>query len=120
MLREDPGGGGPQLLLGARRGHGAVAQVVADVEVGIVDPDGLAHSERDETHLLAVARREVELALDHRPQVLEGRRRSLEDADAADVHGCHVVLDVQEHRILGAHRLDAATSVRSSRPSSCR
>ena len=39
VLGEDPRGGGAQLLLCARRGHGAVAQVVAEVEVGIVDPD---------------------------------------------------------------------------------
>ena len=82
------------------RRHGAVAQVVVDVEVGVVDPDRLAHAQGHEAHLLAVARGQVQLALDHRPQLLERRRRSLEDADAADVHRGHVVLDVEEHRVL--------------------
>ena len=120
MLGEDPRGGGAQLLLCARRGHGAVAQVVAEVEVGIVDPDRLAHAQRDEAHLLAIARSQVKLPRDHRPQLLEGRRRALEEAHAADVHRGDVVLDVQERRVLGAHRLDVATSVRSSRSSSSR
>ena len=111
VLGEDPGGGRAQLCLGAGRRNSAVAQVVVDVEVRVVDPDRLAHAEGHEADLLAIARGQIQLALHHRSELLERRRRSLEDADAADVHRGHVVLDVEEHRVLRAHRLDAATSV---------
>jgi hypothetical protein len=71
-----------------------VTDVVVEAEVRIVDPHGRADGERHEAHLLAVARHELELAGDHRAQLLERRRRTREDTDGADVHRRGVVLHV--------------------------
>ncbi len=102
----------PQLLLASRRRHRRVAQVVVEAEVRIVDPRRRADRERHEANLLSISRHQLELARDHRPQVLKRRRRPLEDADAADVHWRGGVLDVQEGRVDRTHPLHA-TSVRA-------
>ena len=64
LLREDPRRQHPQLLLGAGLGQRGVADVVGEVEVRIVDPDGRALAEGDEAELLAEARHEVQARLD--------------------------------------------------------
>ena len=91
------------------RGERGVAQVVLDVEVRVVDPDGPAELEGHESHLLAVARHEVELGVDHLDHVGEGRRRSFEDRHRGDVHVRDVVLDVEERGVQGAQPVRAHT-----------
>ena len=80
-----------QLALASRRGQRSVAQVVLDVEVRVVHPDRPPQLEGDEPDLLAVARDEVELGVDHGHDVGERRRGPLEDGDRGDVHVGHVV-----------------------------
>jgi hypothetical protein len=103
VLGEHARGHRAQLRLGARSRDRGVAQVVAEFEVTVIDPHRLRHAEEDGLDLLAVARRVVERGGHHRRQVPERGRWALEDAHPADVHRRHVVLDVQEHRVLGAH-----------------
>ena len=55
-----PRGEVPQLLLAAGGGQGGVADVVVEVEVGVVDPDRPALVEGDEPQLLAEARDQVQ------------------------------------------------------------
>ena len=108
LLCHDPPDELAQLALAAGGGQRGVAEVVLDVEVGIVHPDRPPELQGDEADLLAVARDEVELALHHRDDVLgKGRRGALEDGDRGDVHVGHVVLDVEERRIEGAQPVRA-------------
>ena len=94
-----------QLLLAARRGQGAVAQVVLEVEVGVVDPHGPPCAERDEAHHLAVARHQWQLGEHHLVQLLRLRGWALEQRDRGDVHVADRVLDVEERGVKRAERL---------------
>ena len=111
LLRHDPPDQLAQLALAPGGGQRGVAQVVLDVEVGVVHPDRPPQLEGDEADLLAVAGDEVELGLDHGHDVGVRRRRALEDRHRGDVHVGHVVLDVEERRVQGAQ------AVRTHRPS---
>ena len=115
VLGEDARGRPAELLVAARRRKGAVAQVVGEVEVGIVHPHRTAQAERYEANLLAIARDEAELARHHLLEPLERRRRPLEDAHAADVHRVHRALEVQERRVHRAHPVHRAPPGRGSR-----
>ena len=75
-----------ELLLVAGRRQGRVADVVGEVEVGIVDPEGPPGLDGRKGQLLAEAGDEVQPAVDVREEVLVVRRRPLEDQDGADVH----------------------------------
>jgi hypothetical protein len=119
-LREDATGHLAQLLLGPGLRDGGVAEVVVEAEVGIVDPRGRADPERNVADLLPVARHQLELARDHRAQILKRRRRPLEDADGADVHRRGGVLHVQEGRVDRTHPLHATSVAPSSSCSSTR
>ena len=66
LLGEHAAGQLAQLLLARRRRQRGVADVVADVEVRVVDPHRARLRERRERELLAVARDLVQAALDHR------------------------------------------------------
>ena len=79
LLGHDPADEVAQLLLAARRRQRGAAQVVVEVEVGVVDPDRPAERERHEAHDLAVARDQRELARDHRRARPARRRGTLED-----------------------------------------
>ena len=92
-------------------GERGVTEVVLNVEVRVVHPDRAPQLERDEAHLLAEARDEVESGVDHRHNVAVGRRRPFEDRHRGDVHVGHVVLNVEERRV------QRAQSIRAHRPS---
>ena len=98
-LGEQPAREVLQLLLAARRRQAGVAQVVAQVEVRIVDPDRPALVERDVGEALAEARDEVQARLDQLAQLVVGRRRSVEDGDGRDVQTRPGLLEVQERRV---------------------
>ena len=96
LLGEDPRGEVAQLLLGAGRGQGGLADVVVEVQVGVVDPDRAPLAERDEAKLLAEPRDEVEARLDVVAELVVGRRRAVEDDRRGDVHVGTAALHVEE------------------------
>ena len=112
LLRHHPADEVAQLLLAARRRQRGVAQVVAEVEVRVVDPHRPAELERHEAHLLAVARHERQLAGDHRRRrrrtAAAGPRRSPTEPMCM---WFDVVLDVQERRVQRAHAIDRHVTV---------
>ena len=120
LLGHDPPDELAQLGLAARCRQRGVAQVVLDVEVGIVHPDRPAELEGDEAHLLAVARHQVELGLDHVDHVGERRLGPLEDRHRGDVHVGDVVLDVQERGVQGAQPVRAHAASLSCPPPAVR
>ncbi len=85
-LGGDPRGQQKQLLLAAGRRQRRVADVVLDVEVGIVDPQGPAGLERRGGEFLPVARHQVQTTADMVEEVGELGWVPLEDQDSADVH----------------------------------
>jgi hypothetical protein len=85
-LAEDAAREAPELLLGARLGEGRVADVVAQVEVRVVDPARPALAERDERELLAVARHEVQARPDPLDHLVDVRRLAVERHDGSHVH----------------------------------
>ena len=103
LLRHDATHEVSQLAVAARRRERSVAEVVAEIEMRIVDPQRAAELQRNESHLLAVPRHRRQLARDHRLEVLVRRRRTLENGHGSDVHVAHGVLDVQERRVEWAH-----------------
>src|SRR6476469_4185187 len=110
MLSEDARRRAAELVVAARRRKGGVAQVVGEVEVGIVDPHRAAQAERYEANLLAVARDKAQLAPHHLLEPLERRYRALEDAHAAHVHRVHRTLEMQERRVHRAHPVHRSPS----------
>lgn len=98
-LAHDPTDQVAELLVAAGGGESGVADVVPEVEVDIVDPHWPVVLERNEPHLLAVARHLRQLGRNHGQNVGELRRRSLEDGDRGNVHRTRGVLDVEERRI---------------------
>ena len=78
-----------------RRQRG-LADVVVEVEVGVVDPDRAALAEGDEAQLLAEAGDEVQARLDVVAELLVARRRALEDDRRGDVHVGAASLQVEE------------------------
>jgi hypothetical protein len=73
--------------------------VVAQVQVGVVDPLRAALSERHERQALAIARYQPEAALDGLEQVVIGRGRPLEDHHSGHVHMGGPVLQMKERRV---------------------
>ena len=67
-------------------GRRRAPQVVAEVEVRVVDPHRAPEVVRNEPDALAVARQQRQLALQHRDDLVERRRRAVEDARGPDVH----------------------------------
>ena len=96
LLGEGAGGEVAQLLLAAGGGEGGVADVVVEVQVGVVDPDRAALVEGDEAELLAEARDQVQPRLQVGAELVVGRRRAVEDHRRGDVHVGAVALEVQE------------------------
>jgi hypothetical protein len=90
-----------QLRLVARFGQGAPANVVGDVEVGVVDPHGACDASGDVHDLLPVARHEAEALLDEVDElvVVEARLGPSEHRHPADVHRRLGVLQVQERGV---------------------
>ncbi len=98
-LGEDAAGEIAQLLLVARLRQPGVAQVVAQVEVRVVDPARAALPERDEREALAEPRHEVQAAVDVLEQLDVAGRLALEDDHRGDVHVRRVVLEVEERGV---------------------
>ena len=96
LLGEDPRGEVAQLLLGAGGGEGGLADVVVEVEVGVVDPDRAALAEGDEAELLAEAGDEVQARLDVVAELFVGRRRAVEEDHRGDVHVGAASLHMEE------------------------
>ena len=111
-LREDPPGEVAKLVASAGRRDRGVADVVQDLEVGIVDPDGSSDARRREADLLAVTRHERELGRDEADNLAVRRRGTLEHRNGPDVHRVGPVLDVEERRVLHAHRVHGVPSRR--------
>ena len=105
VLREDPAGQVSQFLCRARPGRGCMADVIEDLEMWVVHPDGTAEPHRDETHALAVARKTGEVRDDGPHKVAVARRWTLKHRHVADVHRVALILNRNEHRILGAHAI---------------
>ena len=80
-----------------------MADVVHEVEVGVVDPDGAAEAPGDEAHLLAVAGEQGQLAGHELDELVVRRGRALEDGAGTDVHVGDAVLHVEEDAVERAH-----------------
>jgi hypothetical protein len=97
--RHEPSHEVAELLLASGGWQGGVADVVAEVEVGIVDPHWPADLPGDEAHLLPVPREERELGGHQVDELLVGRWRPLENRARRDVHVSDAVLDVEEDAV---------------------
>jgi hypothetical protein len=91
-------------------GQSDVADMVFDVEIGILDPVRMIHVQRQAYEALAEAARAAQPARDELENVLEaheaaGRGRGIVDADRADVHRCVRRLEIDEARVLPAQLL---------------
>src|ERR1700722_12417045 len=73
--------------------------VEADVEVGIVDPDGTALVERHECEPLAIARHEVQAGHDLADELVVAGSLTVEQHAAGDVHVGSVALEVQKRAV---------------------
>ena len=98
-LGHQPANESEQLGLAPRLGQGRVAHVIAEVEVGVVDPHRPAELERRDPDLLAVPRNQRELAGDvaRRTHRCVGAGPST-IGDRPDVHVAHAVVLEQEER----------------------
>jgi hypothetical protein len=95
---------------GLRAGGGerGVADVIGEVEVWVVDPNGATLREGNESELLAKARDEMQAGLDVVPELVVAGRGPLEQGDGGDVHVGRPPLEVEERRVepgeaIGAH-----------------
>ena len=82
-----------------------MADVVAQLEPGVIDPDREGQVERNPPHVLAVAREGREQALDGQAELVVGGRRPLEDEHRSHVELLHVPFEVQEGGIERAQAL---------------
>jgi hypothetical protein len=87
-----------------------VAHVVLEVEVRVVDPHRPAVVERRvrARELVAVARHEMQAPADLFQELLELRRRALQQRQPADVHVRVRALLVQEGRVYGGQSIEVA------------
>ena len=95
-LGEHAAGETLQLALAARARQRRVAHVVAQLEVGIVDPHRAALAERNERQPLPVAGDEVQSRLDRLEQLVVGGGCAGEHRDARDVHVRGIALQMQK------------------------
>ena len=79
-----------------------MADVVVEVEVGVVDPHRAALSERHEAQLLAESRHQVEPRGDVVAKVRVLGSRALEEGGRGDVHVRGAVLEVEERAVEAA------------------
>ena len=91
-----------ELTRAARRGKRGAAQVVVEVEVGVVDPRGHVEAERHLDEAAAQRRHEMEAILEERPHPLvelggaARNRRRVDHGDADDLHVCRRGLEGEE------------------------
>src|SRR5262249_17307405 len=118
VLRQDPAGKVSQLLLSPWPRDGRMPKVIEDLEVRVVNPDRAPEPQRNEAHLLSIARDKVQLR-DHQPdQVAVPGRRALEDGDRPHVHGVVLTLDPEERCIQRAQSIDRGAPRRRALTSS--
>ena len=94
-----------------------MADVVAEVELGVVDPARAALAEGDEPQLLAEAGDQVQARGDVLAQLVVVGRRALEQRGRGDVHVRGPPLEVQERGVqaceaIGVHRVGASSQKR--------
>jgi hypothetical protein len=99
LLGEDARQEVVQLLVAAGARQRRVADVVLEVEVGVVGPQRAAAGCGREDEPLPVARNEVQAHPDRVEELLVGRRRPLDAHERADVHVRARALLVQERRV---------------------
>jgi len=82
-------------------GQGGTPDVIAEIEVQVVDPDRRPEAERYGVQLLAVAGQERQAVRDERHDLLMGRRRTLEHGNRRDRHRrvLVLVLRIDEHGV---------------------
>ena len=85
-----------QLALAPWARQRRVADVVAQIEIGIVDPDRAALAERHERQPLPVPGHEVQPCLDRLDQIVVRWRGAGEHGAARDVHVGRVALEMQK------------------------
>ncbi len=85
-VRHHAGHQSAELRVAARRRQRRLADVEAEVEVRIVDPERCPQAKRDRPQLPPVSRHEREARPDGRADLVVRRRRTLEDGDRGDGH----------------------------------
>src|SRR3954468_9054704 len=100
-LGEDAPAQVQQRVLRPRRRQRAVPHVVGQVEGRVVDPQRPPRLERRRRQLLPVARHQMQPRLDVREELVERRRRAVEEREPADVHVRVRLLLRQEGRVHG-------------------
>ena len=114
----DPGGQLAQLGVAARRRQDAVPHVVADVEVGVVDPDRVGETAGHPAQLLPGPRHRADPVADllYQPRVVPGATGGDgEGGHRTDVHGGGRRLQVQKRRVQRAEAIIHRQVLRSSR-----
>lgn len=96
------------LCLVAGCGQGRVADVVVEVEVGVIDPDRAALVERHEPQLLAESGHEVQAPLEVLLELLEVGGGTIEDHRRGDVHVGAVALEMKKRRVEAGQPVAAA------------
>jgi hypothetical protein len=86
-----------------------VTDVVAEVEVRVVDPDRPSLPVRHEGELLAEARNEVQARVEVLEELLVARRGAFEDRRRGHVHVSAVALEMQERGVESAQSVDATS-----------
>ena len=99
LLGEDPRRQVAQLLVGTGRRQRGLADVVVEVEVGVVDPDRPPLGEGDEAQFLAESRHQVQARGDVIAEFLVARRLAAEDRGRGDVHMGAGALQVEERGV---------------------
>jgi len=102
--RHDPRDLLGELRIAARLGERQLADVVVEVEVGVVDPVRVVEAERHLAHAPAQRRQEREPVADQRAHLLAAeaaarRRRGVEDRETRDVPGVAAALQREELRV---------------------
>jgi hypothetical protein len=95
-----------QLVLAAGLRQRGLAHVVLEVEVRVVDPHRTPGLQRRLRELLPVARHQVQPHPQRVQELLEVRRRALEDRHRPDVHVRVVALLVQERSVDGGQPVE--------------
>ena len=85
-----------ELVLATGTGQRRVADVVAQVEMRIVDPHRAALAERHVRQSLPVAGHEVQAQLDRLDEIVVRRRGAVEHGAGRHVHVCRVALEMQK------------------------
>ena len=89
-------------------GQRGVADVVLEVEAGVIDPHRASAVDRCVGELVAVARDQVQSPADLLEELVHARRRAFDDRQAADVHVRDGALLVQERGVYRRQPVEVA------------